>query len=187
MPPKKTKSQLDGDDVQVVDQEESKLGPLTEMMPAEDKPVPDEKPAKKKRAPPKNPKSKEGKGQKRQKTDADEIGAEDNGNLTTKSTEDADCVYKTVRQSNVGDEESKEVSKPAKKKPVRNKTKVVDKGMEDMEGMDDDMKQAMIVAAMADAAEEEEKGESKEESDIYLNTKDLKEAMAGIGGDEEDV
>ena len=43
----------------------------------------------------------------------------------------------------------------------------------------------MIIAAMADAADETEKGDSKEESDIYLNTKDLKEAMAGIGGDTE--
>ena len=84
-------------------------------------------------------------------------------------------------------EETKEVSKPARKKPVRNKTKVVPAAPDlgDMEGVDEDMRKAMIVAAMADAENDTEKGDSKEESDIYLNTKDLKEAMAGIGGDTE--
>ena len=47
--------------------------------------------------------------------------------------------------------------------------------------IDEEMKQAMIIAAMADAADEElGDGEEKEESDVYLNTKDLRDAMAGL-------
>ena len=57
--------------------------------------------------------------------------------------------------------------------------------MEGMEGLDEDMKQAIKIAAMADAADEELE-DGKEESDIFLNTKDLKEAMAGLGGDDEE-
>ena len=89
----------------------------------------------------------------------------------------------------MGEEESKEeskapVPKKPRKKPVRNKTKVVEAvpGLDMMGGeLDEEMKQAMIIAAMADAADEElGDGEEKEESDVYLNTKDLRDAMAGL-------
>ena len=43
----------------------------------------------------------------------------------------------------------------------------------------------MIIAAMADANEEELEDE-KEESDVFLNTKDLREAMAGLDGVNDD-
>ena len=71
---------------------------------------------------PKNPKTK---GSKRQKTEGDDVAAEDKGEVTTKSTENAECAYNTLRQSKGGEEETKEVKKPARKKPVRNKTKIV--------------------------------------------------------------
>ena len=53
-----------------------------------------------------------------------------------------ECEYKTLRKSNGGNEETKEVVKPARKKPVRNKTKVVSAAPDlgDMEGVDEEMR-----------------------------------------------
>ena len=84
--------------------------------------------------------------------------------MSTKSTLNAEtCAYKTLRQSHSGEElkeESKVSAEVPKKsrKPVRNKTKIVEAvpGL-DLDGaeIDEEMKQAMIIAAMADAADEE--------------------------------